>query len=401
MPPKRTRRDGSGQQHSAVAVGKALRTSLNDAFNAGVEEVFEAIEQEDQRNKEESARLLAQAQTAAAKVKRDTVIEVEEMKTDAAKEVDEMRRKVQEERAALEEDKAAMEKTHSFQKNKILLNVGGHRFETSLQTLTSVPATYFASLFSGRYELDLDAEGTYSIDRDGSHFRHILNFLRDAGSFELSSDMTEGQRRELVVELQFYGLIDHMIPYYAQEQEGQALLRRACLAGTKQGLQTAVAQARELVFEIGSTTPFLTEEFQDLRFVITDRTVNGSPVWAASSEVSELFMYHARNGATGNMVIGDALCRESGSLGFIRNWNRTGNTGAAPTNLPLDEWVSRASATLPLKFADADRTCSDGYSPGGAMSWAFVPNMCINVVHGLRDGDPTMVAAVRQLIMLA
>jgi hypothetical protein len=348
-----------------------------------VEKAFEAIELEDQKHEEKRARLFAQAQTAAAKVK-----------SDAAIEVDEMRRKVQEERAALEEDKAAMEKTHSFQKNKILLNVGGHRFETSLQTLTSVPATYFASLFSGRYELDLDAEGTYSIDRDGSHFRHILNFLRNAGSFELSSDMPVGQREELAVELKFYSLLDRMLPYYDQEQVGQALLRRACLAGTKQGLQTAVAQACELVFEIGSTTPFLTEEFQDLRFVITDRTVNGSPVWAASSEVSELFMYRAMNGATGNMVIGDARCVESGDLGFVRNRNRTGNTGAAPTNLSQDEWVSRASATLPPEFAAADRK-----SPNS--SWAYVPNMCINVVHGLRDGDPIMVAARHQLATLA
>jgi hypothetical protein len=44
-----------------------------------------------------------------------------------------------------------------------------------------------------------------------------LNFLRDAGSFELSLDMTEGQTNELAVELQFYGLLDRMMPDYAQE----------------------------------------------------------------------------------------------------------------------------------------------------------------------------------------
>jgi hypothetical protein len=43
MPSKETRRDGSGQQYSAAAAGKEpLRTSLNNALNAGVEEVFEA-----------------------------------------------------------------------------------------------------------------------------------------------------------------------------------------------------------------------------------------------------------------------------------------------------------------------------------------------------------------------
>ena len=127
MPPKRARRDGLGQQHSAADAGKeALRTSSNDAVNASVEKAFEAIELEDQKHKEERERLLAQAQTAAAKVK-----------SDAATEVEEMKRKLQEDRAALEQEKAAMEKTHTFQKKKILLNVGGHHFETSLQTLTA------------------------------------------------------------------------------------------------------------------------------------------------------------------------------------------------------------------------------------------------------------------------
>jgi hypothetical protein len=92
MQSKEARRDGSGQQHSAAAAGKeALRTSLNDAFNASVEEAFEAIEQEDQKHKEERARLLAQAQTAAVKIKSDAATEVEEMKSDAAKEVEEMK----------------------------------------------------------------------------------------------------------------------------------------------------------------------------------------------------------------------------------------------------------------------------------------------------------------------
>ena len=91
------------------------------------------------------------------------------------------------------------------------------------------------------------------------------------------------------MEAEFYGLLDRMMPYHAQELIGRALLRRACLGGTETELRTAVAQTRGLVFEMGSTTPFLTDEFQDLRWVITDRVVNGSPVWAAGGGV--LFMY--------------------------------------------------------------------------------------------------------------
>jgi len=67
-----------------------------------------------------------------------------------------------------------------------------------------------------------------------------------------------------VVESKFYGLLDRMMPgpYLAQEHVGQTLLPRTLISGTKAARQTAVHQARALVFEIGSTsTPFLKDEF--------------------------------------------------------------------------------------------------------------------------------------------
>ena len=375
MPPKRARHDNSGQQHGEEGARKqALCASLNDAVNASVEAAFQDLKQERQNAAEERERLLAQAQTAAAKVK-----------SDAATEVVEMKRKLQEDRAALEQEKAAMEKTHTFQKKKILLNVGGHHFETSLETLTSVPDTYFASLFSGRFELTTDAEGTYSIDRDGVHFRHILNFLRDSGSFELSSDMTKGQRKELAVEMKFYGLLDRIMPHHAQERVGQALLRRACLAGTEHELRAAVAQTRALVFEIGSTTPFLTERFQDLRFIITGHVVNGSPVWEDVDR--ELYMYR---GADSDLWIDDKSnnLEDDAVRGYIcsieSDWFR--DTIAAPTEVASDKWYSGAGATLVPQY--------NKY-------WAHIPNMRITAVHGLDDGDPTMAAALRKLAALA
>jgi hypothetical protein len=50
-------------------------------------------------------------------------------------------------------------------------------------------------------------------------------------SFKLSSALTVEQRAELAVEVQFYSLLRLMmpteVPYYAQEQMGVALLKRA------------------------------------------------------------------------------------------------------------------------------------------------------------------------------
>lgn len=61
----------------------------------------------------------------------------------------------------------------------IPLNVGGYNFVTTLSTLTKDKNSMLAAMFSGRHELDTDSEGRYFIDRDGTYFKHILNFLRD------------------------------------------------------------------------------------------------------------------------------------------------------------------------------------------------------------------------------
>lgn len=62
---------------------------------------------------------------------------------------------------------------------KIKLNVGGSLFLTTLQTMTKIPNTYFAILFSGRWEPKFDpVDGSMFIDRDPTMFGMILNYLR-------------------------------------------------------------------------------------------------------------------------------------------------------------------------------------------------------------------------------
>jgi hypothetical protein len=111
----------------------------------------------------------------------DAVEEAVKVKEDAAAAAAEAWRVTAAERAALDVEKAAMEKTYAFQTSIVKLDVGGHKFTTSLPTLTSVPDTYLAALFSGRHPLAPNADGAFFIDRDGAHFRHIINYLRDPG----------------------------------------------------------------------------------------------------------------------------------------------------------------------------------------------------------------------------
>jgi hypothetical protein len=294
--------------------------------------------------------------------------------------------------------RCASENAHTFQNDIILLNVGVHRFETSRQTLTSVPDTYFASLFSGRFALTPNAEGAYFIDRDGAHFRHVLNYLREpVADFELSSDITEGQRGELRKELEFYGLLDRMMPtpapapspYAAQSLIGQSLLQRACVTGTERALAAAVSLMRALVFDIGTTTPFLNEEFQDLRFVITDRVVNGWPVWAAVD--GKGFMHRSTVNRT--LITDDSTCATGGGPCSIINHTQNA-AGVAPTELPSSGWISKAIAALPSQYASARP-----HAVGGG--WKYVPNMRITAVHGLGNDDPAMAEALQKLAALA
>eukprot|EP01113_Clastostelium_recurvatum_P022758 TRINITY_DN2726_c0_g1_i4.p1 TRINITY_DN2726_c0_g1~~TRINITY_DN2726_c0_g1_i4.p1 ORF type:complete len:332 (-),score=51.93 TRINITY_DN2726_c0_g1_i4:24-1019(-) len=87
----------------------------------------------------------------------------------------------------------------------VLLNVGGMLFATSAETLQSRRNTYFGAMFSGMIELKPDKDGRIFIDRDGTHFRYVLNYLRNG---ELLVPEDKLVRKELLVEAQFYGLQD-------------------------------------------------------------------------------------------------------------------------------------------------------------------------------------------------
>lgn len=63
----------------------------------------------------------------------------------------------------------------------IHLNVGGALFSTTIGTLKMDKDSFFASMFSGRFPIAYDSQKRVFIDRDGTHFRHILNYLRQAG----------------------------------------------------------------------------------------------------------------------------------------------------------------------------------------------------------------------------
>jgi hypothetical protein len=110
---------------------------------------------------------------------------------------------VKRERDELENMRATVDGSIERFKQRVKLNVGGSRFETTLSTLTRHPESMLAAMFSGRHEVPQDEDGYVFIDRDGTHFRAILNFLRTG---ILNVPPSRKAAEELKCELQYYQL---------------------------------------------------------------------------------------------------------------------------------------------------------------------------------------------------
>jgi len=99
---------------------------------------------------------------------------------------------------------------HKLPSNRVLLDVGGSFFSTTTETLNKVPDSWLGRMFSGRFPIHVNLDdGRIFIDRDGTHFHHILNFLRDPvnNSVKIKDKTTLD---DLKIECEYYGLIPAM-----------------------------------------------------------------------------------------------------------------------------------------------------------------------------------------------
>jgi N-acetylneuraminic acid mutarotase len=100
-----------------------------------------------------------------------------------------------------------MQKQQEAQQGRVVLDIGGYRYTTSVQTLRRLPGTFFAAYFSGRYTMDQSGDGSIFIDRDGRHFGQVLEYLRDGVVSAAEKDVSEldvGELRWLKREFGFY-----------------------------------------------------------------------------------------------------------------------------------------------------------------------------------------------------
>ena len=96
----------------------------------------------------------------------------------------------------------------------VRLNVGGVLFFTRRSTLLQ-SNSFFSGLFASA-ELETEYLGTeleYFVDRDPTHFRHILNFIRGTVSFPSS----KAGLNELLQEADFYSLHQFVVAIKQQK----------------------------------------------------------------------------------------------------------------------------------------------------------------------------------------
>ena len=99
-----------------------------------------------------------------------------------------------------------MAEVNKISGQKITLDIGGYKFSTSLHTLRAEPESMLGAVFSGRYSITKQDDGRVFIDRDGTHFRIILNYLR--GSITSSELLPDNKLllSELLTEVNYYQL---------------------------------------------------------------------------------------------------------------------------------------------------------------------------------------------------
>jgi hypothetical protein len=110
---------------------------------------------------------------------------------------------VAKERTTLQREIVAMQKQQEAQQGRVVLDIGGHRYTTSVQTLRRLPGTFFDAYFSGRYAQDVCEDGSIFIDRDGTYFGHVLEYLRDG---VVSAGLEERQDTLLLREFEFFSV---------------------------------------------------------------------------------------------------------------------------------------------------------------------------------------------------
>ncbi|XP_065837944.1 uncharacterized protein [Oscarella lobularis] len=106
----------------------------------------------------------------------------------------------------------AVNKAPSLPDNFVVLNIGGTVFLTTIETLTKDPDSVLATKVTSEPDVTY-----FFFDRDPTHFRYILNYLRTGIFYEPDNNLA---KQELLLEAKYYNvlhIVDQLDPPFSKE----------------------------------------------------------------------------------------------------------------------------------------------------------------------------------------
>jgi len=134
----------------------------------------------------------------------NVVLSLEKRKSNLIEEIDRLKRE------------KTSPQTYNFVRQRVKLDVGGIHYSSTFESLTTIPDSLLAKIVRGEVPTERDQHGRIFIDRDGKHFRHILNFLRDPDNFKIRIK-DKHVLEEVKSEAQFFGIGEQMFTSFAPE----------------------------------------------------------------------------------------------------------------------------------------------------------------------------------------
>lgn len=100
---------------------------------------------------------------------------------------------------------------NNLQKNKnweLFLPCGYTHIEKELKTLPYLEQNFLTAMFSGVWLANKDADDNYFIDRDGTNFGYILNYIRDQQYESVIKTLDIKTKQSLLVEANYYRITE-------------------------------------------------------------------------------------------------------------------------------------------------------------------------------------------------
>jgi BTB/POZ domain len=150
----------------------------------------------------------------------------------------------------------------------VTLNVGGQVFTTTIHTLTKESDSMLASMFSGRFPLREDTNGNVFIDREGSYFDKVLNYLRD-GDLALQYPRDKTLCLALMREADYYqlrGLRSLLEQFFAEPNPEPQAGRTGVVTIGKQVTVVKTEAEKEALIAYGGPAPIVLLEVSSSSF---------------------------------------------------------------------------------------------------------------------------------------